>query len=76
MAEHSQSRAPTPTVIATLCTTGTCPTVYQTPDGTYLVQGRPVEPASVGIDVPADEALVEIPESLVDLLRAGGRRIE
>lgn len=62
------------TVVAALCASGSCPTVYRTADGAYLVQGRPVDPRSAGLDVPEDEALVEIPESLLEQLRDAGRR--
>jgi hypothetical protein len=63
-----------PTVVAAVCASGTCPTVYRTAGGTYLVQGRPVDAQSAGIEIPADEALVEIPESLLEQLRDTGRR--
>jgi hypothetical protein len=53
------------TLLASLCGTGTCPTVYQTDRGTLVVQGYTVTPASAGIDVPAGEQLVEIPAELL-----------
>jgi len=54
------------TAIASSCTTGTCPTVYQSDKGTVVVQGYDVSPESAGLDVPLGERLVEIP---ADLLR-------
>jgi hypothetical protein len=65
------------TIIATLaCGSTSCPTVYHTSGGSFLVQGRSVAPESVGVELADGEALVELPEGLLDLLRKGGRRIE
>jgi hypothetical protein len=81
MDRHAQSssgdrrRQPVVSLVATLrCASSSCPTIYRTATGTYLIQGRPVNPQSVGIDIPADEALVEIPEELLTQIRDGGRR--
>jgi hypothetical protein len=68
---HHDERRPEPVlhVIATLCApTGSCPTVYRTDRGTLVVQGSPVSAESAGIDVPADEILVEIPEELLNAI--------
>lgn len=50
------------------CSGGTCPTVFATDRGTIVVQGYIVDSAEAGIQVPAGEQLVEIPQDL--LLRA------
>lgn len=54
-----------PRVVASVCTAGQCPTVYQDADGTLLVQGYEVVETYPGIDVPAGEFLVRIPEGLI-----------
>lgn len=51
------------TLLTTICGNGTCPTVYRTNRGTYVVQGY-VVPDRVGVDVPEGELLVEIPAEL------------
>ncbi len=61
----SGNSAPTLTLVASLCGTGTCPTVYRTDRGTLVVQGYTVAPENAGIDVPAGEQLVEIPADLL-----------
>jgi len=50
--------------LATFCGAGTCPTLYETDRGTYVVQGYVVG-SDVGIDVPEGESLVEIPAELI-----------
>jgi hypothetical protein len=50
--------------LATFCGSGTCPTLYETDRGTYVVQGYVVGP-DVGLDVPEGESLVEIPAELI-----------
>jgi hypothetical protein len=47
------------------CASGTCPAIYRTDNGTLVVQGATVDPATAGIDVPAGEQLVEIPAALL-----------
>jgi hypothetical protein len=52
------------------CDDGTCPTVYATDRGTFVVQGASVtDPeALASVQLPAHEALVEVPaELLLDL---------
>lgn len=57
------------TVIGSGCHGGSCPTVYKTDRGSFVVQGNLVNSAEVAdIQVPASEGLVEIPESLVAAL--------
>jgi hypothetical protein len=51
--------------VATLCGNGTCPTVYRTDRGTYLIQGYPVDVAGAGITLGPGELLVEIPAGLL-----------
>ena len=46
------------------CQGGTCPTVYATDRGTLVVQGAVVTDAE-GVNVPAGEALVEVPAELL-----------
>ncbi|MFE9659718.1 hypothetical protein [Streptomyces sp. NPDC005955] len=45
------------------CEDGECPTIYATDRGTLAVQGRLV--ADHGLEIPAQEALVEIPVELI-----------
>ena len=54
-----------PRVVANLCNTGSCPTIYENESGTLLVQGYTVPAEHHGIDVPAGEMLVEIPAALL-----------
>jgi hypothetical protein len=57
-------------VVANMCNSGACPTVYETGSGTVVVQGFAVAATRAGIDVPDGEALVEIPvELLAEALR-------
>ncbi|MBB2940308.1 hypothetical protein FB565_000012 [Actinoplanes lutulentus] len=60
-----------PRVVASLCGSGTCPTVYRTDDDTdhVLVQGY----AATGVAVPKGELLVKIPR---ELLLEAARRIQ
>ncbi|MDY7089780.1 MAG: hypothetical protein SYR96_32330 [Actinomycetota bacterium] len=54
------------TAIANLCTSGSCPTVYEAEAGTSLVvQGYPVSAEHAGIDLPPGELLVKIPVGLL-----------
>jgi hypothetical protein len=54
------------------CTGGTCPTVYATDRGTYVVQGAIVtDPdALAAMSLPEHEAAVEVPASLLAGLHA------
>ena len=50
------------------CDDGTCPAIYETDRGTFAVQGRLVtdpEALGDGVNLAADEVIVEIPKSLV-----------
>jgi hypothetical protein len=52
-------------IIDSYCGNGSCPTVYRTDRGTFVVQGFAVSPSRAGLDVPDGEMLVEIPAELV-----------
>ena len=54
------------------CSGGTCPAVYETDRGTIVVQGAIVtDPqALASVDLPANEALVEVPMELLAELKA------
>ncbi len=69
--EQSPDRDAVPalTPVATVCGGGTCPTVYRTDRGTFVVQGYALSAANAGIDVPPGEQLVEIPASLFTAAR-------
>ncbi|MFC4064824.1 hypothetical protein [Actinoplanes subglobosus] len=56
------------TAIAYSCSTGTCPTVYETNRGTIMVQGYTVtadQARAAGVDMPSGEQMVEIPLALL-----------
>ncbi|MFG2862005.1 hypothetical protein [Streptomyces sioyaensis] len=60
------------TKLVSTCDIKDCPTIYATDRGTLLVQGAPV--GGHGLEIPAHEAVVEIPEQLIfDLIRKGLR---
>jgi hypothetical protein len=50
--------------LVTMCGSGTCPTLYRTDRGTFVVQGYVIGPEA-GLDVPDGESLVEIPAELL-----------
>ncbi|WP_433296466.1 hypothetical protein ACQP2F_38470 [Actinoplanes sp. CA-030573] len=52
------------TQLATVCGNGSCPTLYRTNRGTYVVQGYVID-SDAGVDVPKGESLVEIPAELL-----------
>jgi hypothetical protein len=53
------------------CSGGTCPAVYATDRGTFVVQGATVaDPqALASVDLPEHEALVEVPADLLAELK-------
>jgi hypothetical protein len=53
------------------CNDGTCPTVYATDRGTFVVQGVIVtDPeALASVNLPAHETLVEVPRELLASLK-------
>jgi len=54
------------------CNDGTCPTVYATERGTYVVQGAVVtdREALASVSLPPHETLVEVPRELLLSLAA------
>lgn len=48
------------------CGNGPCPAVYETENGTILVQGFSVSGDSVDLDLPPGESLVEIPRYVLE----------
>jgi hypothetical protein len=62
--------------VAAGCQAGTCPTVYETDRGTYVVQGYVVtdEKALAELGLPAGESAVEVPAELLRGFGSGGRR--
>jgi hypothetical protein len=55
------------TIVGGGCDDGTCPTLYATDRGTFVVQGsRVTDPeALASVELPAHEALVEVPAELL-----------
>jgi hypothetical protein len=53
------------------CSGGSCPAVYETDRGTYVVQGAIVTDgeALAGVNLPATETLVEVPMELLAELK-------
>ncbi|MEV6848143.1 hypothetical protein [Actinoplanes sp. NPDC051411] len=51
--------------IANLCTSGSCPTIYETGDDSVVVQGFVVSADQAGVALPSGEALVKIPAALL-----------
>jgi hypothetical protein len=53
------------------CSGGTCPAVFETDRGTYVVQGAIVtDPeALAALELPAHETAVEVPASLLSSLK-------
>lgn len=53
------------------CDDGTCPTLFETDRGTYVVQGAIVtDPEALGsVQLPAHETLVEVPAELLASLQ-------
>lgn len=57
--------APVLEVLATSCSTGTCPTIFRTDRGTIMIQGYAVDAGRAGVTLAGDELLVEIPAELL-----------
>jgi len=53
------------------CYGGTCPTIYKTDRGTFVIQGYTV--ADADVTPPDGEALVEVPMELLRELDANSR---
>lgn len=56
-------------LLATSCTSGTCPTIFKSDRGTYVVQGYAVDAHRAGVTLGAGELLVEIPADLLAAIR-------
>ena len=63
--EVDGATAPGLEVLATSCSTGTCPTIFKTDRGTIMVQGYAVDAGLAGVALAPDELLVEIPVELL-----------
>jgi hypothetical protein len=53
------------TLLATTCASGTCPTIFKSDRGTYVIQGYAVNAAQAGVTLAHDELLIEIPSELL-----------
>ena len=51
--------------IANMCTSGSCPTIYQDSPSTVVIQGFAVSSTTAGIDLPDGELLVQVPTALL-----------
>jgi hypothetical protein len=59
------------TFVAGRCAGGDCPTIYQTDQGTLVIQGYAFDAATGGVSLPPGEQMVEIPAELfADWVRA------
>jgi hypothetical protein len=52
-------------LVTSICDTASCPTIYESDRGTFVVQGYAVSPELAGVEVPKGELLVEIPVALM-----------
>lgn len=73
--EHIMNGREALELLASTCSSGTCPTVYRTARGSIVVQGREVDAAEVGATLAPGEALVEVPADLLDVARVHAQRI-
>jgi hypothetical protein len=59
------------TLIASSCGAGSCPAVYRTSTGTFVIQGFAVDAEGIGVELAEGELLVEIPAGLLaEVLRS------
>ncbi|WP_232344764.1 hypothetical protein [Actinoplanes awajinensis] len=65
MTYSSEHRPLQAEMIAGVCVTGSCPTVYRTDRDSLVVQGYAVPGGVAGVDLPEGESLVEIPLHLL-----------
>jgi hypothetical protein len=56
---------PALTMLASSCASGTCPTIFESDRGTYVIQGYAVDARQAGVALGSDELLVEIPVELL-----------
>lgn len=63
--EANDATGPTLELLATTCSSGTCPTIFKSDRGTILIQGYAADAQQAGVTLAADELLVEIPAELL-----------
>lgn len=63
--EANEATSPALELLATTCSSGTCPTIFRSDRGTILVQGYAVDAQQAGVTLAAGELLVEIPAELL-----------
>jgi hypothetical protein len=68
--EVNDVAGPTLRLLATTCTSGSCPTIFESDRGTILIQGYAVDAQQAGVTLGADELLVEIPAELLAAVRS------
>jgi hypothetical protein len=59
-------------LVATTCSTGSCPTIFRSDRGTIVIQGYAVDAQRAGVKLAPDELLVEIPAELLAAIRPTG----
>jgi len=52
-------------LVSDRCNGGTCPAIYRTNRGTFVVQGASITAEAAGIDLGPGESLVEVPAALL-----------
>lgn len=57
-------------LLATTCSTGSCPTIFKSDRGTFVIQGYAVDAQRAGVALAPDELLVEIPAELLATIRS------
>lgn len=67
--EANGSAVPALELLATTCSSGTCPTIFKTDRGTIVIQGYAVDAHRAGVTLAPDELLVEIPSELLAAIR-------
>ncbi|GAA2713826.1 hypothetical protein Apa02nite_056710 [Actinoplanes palleronii] len=63
--EANDGTGPALELLATTCSSGTCPTVFRSDRGTILIQGYAVDAQQSGVTLAPGELLVEIPAELL-----------
>jgi hypothetical protein len=56
-------------LVASSCANQSCPTIFKSPNGNYVIQGYAVDAQQVGVTLSAGELLVEIPADLLESVR-------
>jgi hypothetical protein len=57
-------------LVATSCANQSCPTIFKSPSGNYVIQGYAVDAQQVGVTLSPGELLVEIPADLLESVRS------